>query len=200
MTPEQLQEFEQLIATDFEQGLIQAPIHLSDGNEAQLIEIFKGIKPYEWVLCQWRSHLHCLLRGVPPEEVRKAIHTGHSVSLCFPKYKIISSGIVGGTAPIAVGLAWAAKRKNDENYTGLQESVYVFIGDMTAQSGSVHEAMKYGARHQLPIKWIVEDNGKSVCTDTINSWGDYVDGKPDVTTYRYELTWPHSGTGKWVRF
>ncbi len=199
MTPEELQAFELLIASDFQDGLIKSPIHLSNGNEAQLIKIFEGIKPYEWVLCQWRSHLHCLLRGVPPEDIRKAVHAGHSVSLCFPKYKILSSGIAGGTAPMAVGLAWAAKRRNDENYTGLQENVHVFIGDMTAQMGIVHEAMKYAARHQLPIKWIIEDNGKSVCTDTISSWGEHMD-KPDVTTYQYELTWPHSGTGKWVRF
>jgi TPP-dependent pyruvate/acetoin dehydrogenase alpha subunit len=197
-TPEALLAFEEEVAQEFAAGKIRAPVHLSGGNEQQLIEIFEKIKADDWVLCGWRAHYHCLLKGVPPDELKQAIRTGHSVSLCFPRHKILSSGIVGGTAPIAVGIAWAIKRRNNEAF-GPESYVYCFLGDMTFEAGIVQEAMKYAARRSLPVRWIVEDNGKSVCTDTKLSWGlDY--DAPSVKRYNYELSRPHVGIGKWVRF
>lgn len=194
MTPDDLLAFEENIAQEFAAGNIRSPIHLGGGNERRLIEIFKGIEPHDWVLAGWRSHYHCLLKGVPPAELKAAILAGRSVSLCFPKYKILCSGIVGGIAPIAVGLAWAIKRRGEDT------RVHCFLGDMSAESGIVHEAMKYAAGHDLPIKWIVEDNGLSVCTDTQQSWGPLLAAGPDITRYGYTLTWPHVGTGHWVKF
>lgn len=174
-------------------------MHLSGGNERQLIEIFEHVQPDDWVLCSWRSHYHCLLKGVDPEELKQAIRDGHSVSLCFARQKILSSGIVGGVAPIACGIGWELKRKNDSDPVGNPTYVWVFLGDMTAESGIVHEAMKYAARHCLPVKWAVEDNGQSVCTDTQRSWGGE-HRNPDVLRYTYTLGRPHAGIGKWVRF
>lgn len=196
---EQLLAFEEDIAQEFAAGKIHAPIHLSAGNEDQLIEIFKNIQPDDWVLCGWRSHYHCLLKGVPPAELRQSIMGGHSVSLCFARQKILCSGIVGGIAPIAVGLAWSLKKRNDENPMGHETRVHCFLGDMSATTGIVHEAMKYAAGHGLPIHWIVEDNGKSVCTDTEASWGNRFEAH-DLERYYYQLGRPHAGIGQWVRF
>lgn len=197
-TPDQLLAFEEDIAQTFARGEIKSPIHLSKGNESQLIDIFKLVRPEDWVLCGWRSHYHCLLKGVPPEELKRAILDGHSVSLCFKKQKILCSGIVGGIAPIAIGLAAELKRKNDEAF-GQESRVWCFVGDMTNESGIVHEAQKYCARHQLPVKWIIEDNGQSVCTPTFESWGSQ-SGILDVQRYNYTLGRPHAGIGAWVRF
>jgi pyruvate dehydrogenase E1 component alpha subunit len=193
MTPDDLLAFEEDIAQEFAAGKIRAPIHLGGGNERQLIDIFETIAPDDWVLAGWRSHFHCLLKGVPPAELKAAILAGHSVSLCFPAHKILCSGIVGGIAPIAVGLAWAIKRRGDDR------RVHCFLGDMSAESGIVHEAMKYASGHDLPIRWIIEDNGLSVCTDTKESWGTAVH-LTKVTRYSYTLSRPHVGTGRWVKF
>lgn len=197
-TPEALLAFEEDIAQAFARGEIQSPIHLGGGNETDLIEIFDDIRADDWVLCGWRSHYHCLLKGVPPQELKQAILDGHSVSLSFPEYKILCSGIVGGIAPIAVGIACELKKKNDEAF-GLTSKVWCFLGDMTATTGIVHESMNYAAGHDLPIKWVVEDNGKSVCTDTKASWG-LLNSTPDIERYEYTLSRPHAGIGKWVRF
>jgi TPP-dependent pyruvate/acetoin dehydrogenase alpha subunit len=197
-TPETLLAFEEEVAQEFATGAIKSPVHLSAGNEQDLIDIFADIRPEDWVLAGWRSHYHCLLKGVKQAELRQAIRHGHSVSLCFGQQKILCSGIVGGVAPIAVGLAWELKRKNNEAF-GPENRVWVFLGDMSAESGIVHEAMKYAARHALPIKWVIEDNGQSVCTPTQKSWGGHP-GEPDVTRYHYKLGRPHAGIGQWVRF
>lgn len=191
--------FEDDIANEFSAGNIKAPVHLSGGNERQLINIFRNIKSYDWVLCGWRSHYHCLLKGVPPDELKDSIMAGRSVSLCFPSHKILCSGIVGGIAPIAVGLAWAAKIRANDDYTGNSERVHCFLGDMSAESGIVSESVRYAAGHNLNINWIVEDNGLSVCSPTQESWGSRRE-IPDSMYYSYKMTRPHCGVGKWVRF
>lgn len=200
MTRDDLLAFEKEIEDEFAAGHITAPVHLSAGNEGQLLGVFRGIQADDWVLCGWRSHYHCLLKGVPRDKLKAAIMEGRSVGLCFPEHKVLCSGIVGGIAPIAIGIAWRLKRVNDDNHMGHETRVHCFLGDMTAETGIVHEAMKYAARHRLPVNWIIEDNGQSVCTDTKQSWGTGYHFLPDVARYEYTLGRPHVGIGKWVRF
>lgn len=196
LSADELLAFEADIAAEFEAGKIKAPVHLAGGNEAQLIEIFRDIKPEDWVLCSWRSHYHCLLKGVPPAELKAAIMAGRSIALCFPEHKILSSAIVGGICPIATGLGWAIKER------GGNERVHVFVGDMTARAGIYHECIQYCVGHGLPVTFHIEDNGKSVCTKTDEAWGNkrWYDRGCEERSYSYELSRPHVGTGKWVRF
>jgi len=201
-TKAELIEFENEIAKSFNESEIKAPVHLYDGNEEQMIEIFRkhNIGPDDWVLCSWRSHYQCLLKGVPRSELKKAILAGRSISLCFKKYRVFSSGIVTGVLPIATGIAIDIKRKGTPN------KVYCFMGDMTSETGIAHECIKYSRNHELPIHFIIEDNGKSVCTDTRATWNQEVltyEGINDdyVTYYKYSLDkYPHAGAGVRVQF
>ncbi len=199
MNKHQLIKFEEEIADLFNNAKIKAPIHLHSNNEKNLIKIFKKIKKNDWVFCSWRSHYHCLLKGVPISKLKKEILNGKSISLCFPKYKIYSSAIVGGTLPIAVGMALSYKKKKKKN------KVYCFIGDMTSETGIAHECIKYSINKKLPIKFIIEDNEKSVCTDTRKVWSQkklsfekY--SSKYVYYYKYHLKFPHAGAGKRVQF
>lgn len=199
MTPEDLIAFETEIADIFNAAKIRAPVHLYFGNEKQIIEIFRDVKPEDWVFCSWRSHYQCLLKGVPPALVKAEIMAGRSISLCFPEYRVVSSAIVGGIVPIAVGAAMGIKRR------GEKARVHCFMGEMTAETGIAHESIKYSTNHELPIRFIVEDNGKSVCTDTRAAWNQPVltyenGGHPLVTTYKYESKYPHAGAGSRVQF
>ncbi|MBU6409365.1 MAG: hypothetical protein KGR98_03160 [Verrucomicrobia bacterium] len=199
MTPEQLIAFETDIATTFNAGKIRAPVHLYDGNEEQMIEIFKDIKPEDWVFCSWRSHYQCLLKGVPAEDVKAEILAGRSISLCFPKYRVVSSAIVTGVLPMAVGAALILKRRGEKG------RVHCFAGEMTSETGVFHECVKYSSNHQLPIRFIVEDNGKSVCTDTRQTWNQGVltyekTAHPLVRFYKYQSKYPHAGAGVRVQF
>ena len=84
--------------------------------------------------------------------------------------------------------------------------VFCFIGDMTSETGSAHECIKYSRNHGLPVHFIVEDNNKSVCTDTRKTWSTekltYENADDDyVTYYRYSLDkYPHAGAGAQVQF
>jgi len=199
MKEKDLIEFENHIANLFNQSKIRAPIHLYSGNEKFLIKFFKKIKKNDWVFCSWRSHYQCLLKGVPANKVKNEIIKGKSISLCFIDQKIYSSAIVGGTLPIALGLATSLKKKKSRN------KVYCFIGDMTSETGIAHECIKYATNKNLPIHFIVEDNRKSVCTDTRKAWSkkkltyENISNK-FVTYYKYKLKYPHAGAGKRVQF
>ena len=200
MKKNELINFEEEIADLFNKGKIRAPVHLYQGNENKIIEFFKRVKKNDWVFCSWRSHYQCLLKGVPKEEVKKEILSGRSISLCFPKYKIYSSALVGGSVPIAVGTALSLKLKNEK-----ETMVYCFMGEMTSETGIAHECIKYSRNYNLPIHFIIEDNEKSVCTDTRNTWKlkklSY-EGKNDkfITFYSYKSKWPHAGAGKRIQF
>ena len=199
MIKNELIAFEDEIADLFNSGKIHAPVHLYSGNEEQIINAFRSIRSQDWVFCSWRSHYQCLLKGVPKELIRKEILDGRSISLCFPEYGIYSSAIVGGVLPIAVGAAMSFQRR------GGSEKVYCFMGEMTAETGIAHESIKYSRNHRLPIHFIVEDNGKSVCTDTREAWNQpqlSFEGAGDeyVTYYRYQTKYPHAGAGMRVQF
>jgi TPP-dependent pyruvate/acetoin dehydrogenase alpha subunit len=199
MNEKDLINFEDNIAKLFNEAKIKAPIHLYSGNEKFLINFFRKIKKNDWVLCSWRSHYQCLLKGVPPKKIRNEIIDGKSISLCFLDYKVYSSAIVGGSLPIAVGLALSLKRKKSKN------KIYCFIGDMTSETGIAHECIKYSRNKNLPIHFIVEDNRKSVCTDTRKTWSNNkltYENVSDkfVTYYKYKLKYPHAGAGQRVQF
>ena len=192
--------FEEEIATLFNSGKIRAPVHLYKGNEEKIINVFRNIKKNDWVFCSWRSHYQCLLKGVPAKKVKEEILAGRSISLCFHKYKIFSSALVGGALPIAVGTAMSIKYKKEKD-----SKVYCFMGEMTAETGIAHECIKYSRNFKLPIHFIVEDNEKSVCTDTRKAWNQKklsFENINDeyVTYYKYKITYPHAGAGIRVQF
>ena len=199
MTAEELLAFEEDIAREFEAGHIHAPVHLSGGNEAQLLDYFTlNVRPHDWIFTSWRSHYHALLHGVPPAQVKQAIMDGRSISLCFPEYRMFSSGIVGGIAPIALGVAQSLQWRERDTHNH-KTTVHVFLGDMSAKAGIVWECMNYAAGHQLPIRWVVEDNGMSICSPTLETWGGPL-FYPDVHRYSYKMDRPHVGVGRWIKF
>jgi len=199
MTAAELIAFEDEIAALFNGAKVRAPVHLYHGNEDHMIDVFREVNPEDWVCCSWRSHYQCLLKGVPRELVRDEILAGRSISLCFPKYRIISSAIVGGIVPIALGLALAFKRSGEKG------RVHCFMGDMTSETGLAAECLKYATNWQLPIRFIVEDNGQSVCTNTRETWNQPIlthekGSHPLVVYYQYKNKYPHAGAGTRVQF
>lgn len=191
-TAKELIEFENEIIALYLAGKIRAPVHLCIGSEKPLIEIFKGIRKQDWVLSHTRWHYHALLKGVPPPIVKKGIVDGAGMHFDSQEYRIMTSGILCGQIPIAVGIAMSIKRK------GLDEHVYVFVGDMASKMGIMHECYIYSQRQNLPITFIVEDNELSVNTPTHEIWGYKDNGL--IRHYKYDRKYPHNGVGQWVKF
>jgi pyruvate dehydrogenase E1 component alpha subunit len=186
--------FEELIVTHWGNAKIRGPIHLSNGNEEQLIEIFKRIKTSDWVFSTWRSHYHALLKDVSPVWIEEEILKGKSITLCNIDEKLYSSAIVGGTLSIALGVAMGIKAN------GGDDKVFVFVGDMSFESGIFYEVHKYARNFDLPIVFIVEDNDVSTYTPTEATWNKKREIPSDVIYYTYKSKFPHYGTGKWIAF
>ena len=193
MTAEELIAFEKEIAELFAAKKVRGPIHLSGGNESELLHIFRDISPYDWIFSTYRSHYHALLHGIDPRWILERIVGGHSMNLINAERRFFTSAIVGGTLPIAVGVAAALKRKESK------QKVWCFIGDMAAATGAFNEAHEYSIGHDLPITFVVEDNGLSCNTPTDIVWGNEC-STDKWREYSYKRTYPHSGVDKWVQF
>ena len=196
ITKKELINFELEIKKIYEAGKIRAPIHLSGNNEDQLIKIFKNVQKNDWVFSTWRNHYHALLKGLPKDWLKKEIIAGRSMGINNIKHKFYSSAIVAGIIPIALGVAKSLKIKRKSN----SNRVWVFIGDMTFETGIFHECYKYAKNHKLPIKFVVEDNGLSTNTPTKTVWIKKSKIPKDIIYYKYKRKFPHHGTGGWILF
>ena len=194
LTKDDLINFELKIVDHWESAKIRGPVHLSSGNEESLIEIFKRIKPTDWVFSTWRSHYHALCKGIDPEWIEDEILAGRSITICNTDEKFYSSAIVTATLPIALGVAQSIKRD------GKDDKVWVFIGDMSFESGIFYEVHKNARNFDLPLYFVVEDNGVSTYTPTVDTWKVQRDIPSDVIYYQYKSKYPHYGTGKWIAF
>jgi len=187
-TKEDLIDFENKIGELYLNNKLPFLFHLSGGNEKELIEIFKDIKEGDYVISNHRSHYHALLHGIPPEVVEDRILNGRSMFIYDRERNFFCSAIIGGTPAIAAGIAWALKRK------GSDKKVWCFIGDGTEDSGHTYEAIRYVDGFDLPCKFIIENNNRSVESTNEERWGktaDYHWNSPSVIKYHYDITYPH---------
>jgi pyruvate dehydrogenase E1 component alpha subunit len=187
-TKEELIAFEDRIGDLYLDNKLPFLFHLSGGNEDQLIEIFKDIKEGDYVISNHRSHYHALLHGIPPEVVEQRILNGRSMFIYDRERNFFCSAIIGGTPAIAAGIAWALKRK------GSDKKVWCFVGDGTEDNGHTYEAIRYVDGFDLPCKFIIENNNRSVESTNEERWGktsDYQWNSPSVIKYYYDITYPH---------
>jgi pyruvate dehydrogenase E1 component alpha subunit len=188
-TKEELIAFEDRIGDLYLDNKLPFLFHLSGGNETQLIEIFKDIKDGDYVISNHRSHYHALLHGIPPEVVEDRILNGRSMFIYDRERNFFCSAIIGGTPAIAAGIAWALKRK------GSDKKVWCFVGDGTEDNGHLFEAVRYVDGWDLPCKFVIENNDRSVEASNAERWGstgDYHWQSPSVIKYYYDITYPHA--------
>jgi TPP-dependent pyruvate/acetoin dehydrogenase alpha subunit len=193
ITKEELISFEKEVERLYLDKKIKSPVHASGGNEEHLIALFKNINDEDWIFSTYRSHYHALLKGIPKEYLFQEILANRSIHIINSKHKFVTSSIVAGALPIALGVALSIKLK------GEKKRVWAFCGDMAAETGVFHECAKYARRNSLPITFIVEDNGWSVDSPTQKVWGES-DSGPNILRHEYNRIYPHYGFGKWVVF
>lgn len=197
MNKQDLINFETGLAKRYDNGEMPYLVHFSGGNEEQLIEIFRDIKPGDWIFSTHRSHYHYLLAGGPPSRLEELILAGKSMFVFDRNLNFFTSSILAGTAGIAAGVAWALRRK------GSDRKVWCFLGDGAEDEGNFYEAARYVDSWGLPATFIVEDNNRSVSACKLTRWNCHLPVHfACVRRYHYEPTYPHGGTGsgKWLKF
>lgn len=209
MKKRELIAFEKKVANLFNSGKIKVPVHLSGGNEDELINIFKKIRRDDYVFSTHRNHYHYLLhtndkKGLMDEILGRntGVCLGRSGSMhtCNPRFNFFSSAIVGGNLCMAVGVAFALKLQRSDKH------VWCFIGDGAVDTGNFHEAYRFAVGDDLPITFVVEDNNRSVETTVHERWGKFdnlmntLQECNKIIYYKYTPTYPHVGTGKEIQW
>ena len=193
-TPDGLRSFVDKIAEHHDAGRLPFALHLPGGNEEQLIDIFSNINEGDYVLSTHRNMYHALLHGLPPEEVEEKILNGRSMFMFDRERNFYVSAIIGGPVAIAVGIAWALKRK------GSDQRVWCFLGDGTEDTGHFAEAVRYVNGFDLPCTFIIEDDCMAVEAPKERRWGTNEDLEwPEcVIRYHYTKSRPHIRTGNFA--
>lgn len=163
-----VRQVEMKIANEYPNGLMRTPVHLCVGQEAVPVGIAEHLTIQDKVLSYHRSHGHYLTKGGNLEALFAEIlgrqtgcakGRGGSQHLIDLDVNFIASApILGGTVPVAAGIAYSHILNN------LPGVVIAYVGDAVLEEGILFETLSFSSLHSLPILFIVENNRLSVHT------------------------------------
>lgn len=187
-----IREFEERLHVDFARGDIPGFVHLYAGEEATAVGIMMHLHDKDRIASTHRGHGHCIAKGVDVKAMMAEIY-GKSTGSCsgkggsmhiadLSKGMMGANGILGAGAPLVCGAALAAQKLGHDG-VGI-----TFFGDGASNQGTVLESMNLAAIWNLPVIFVVENNGYAEATsvDYATATDSYVDratgfGMPGVT-------------------
>jgi len=149
--------FENAVKQLWEDGLISGEMHLGTGEEAICAAIVAQLQPGDALALDHRATPPLLMRGVDPllllsEFMGKpdglCSGAGGHMHLFSPQHLAASSGIVGASAPAAVGFALAALRLRPGTLA------VAFFGEGAINQGMLLEAFNLAAVWKLPVLFV----------------------------------------------
>lgn len=153
---------ERHLAAKRREGLIGGPVHLGIGQEAIAVGVTDSLRSTDFVFGNHRSHPHILalgssVHGLFAEVLGKATGLsrgmGGSMHLWDADKGFHGSvPIVGGTVPLAVGAALAAKLR------GSDAVAVAYFGDGACEEGVVQESLNLARVLNVPVLFVVENN------------------------------------------
>jgi pyruvate dehydrogenase E1 component alpha subunit len=157
-----IRRFEERAGQMYGMGHIGGFCHLYIGQEAIITGIQAALLPGDSVITGYREHGHILAAGTPANEVMAEL-TGKAAGVSGGKGGSMhmfdtergfygGHGIVGATAPLGAGLAFAHQYRGDGGVS------VAFFGDGAANQGQVYETFNMAELWDLPILFIVENN------------------------------------------
>ena len=162
-------KFEDKLAAVYIQQKVRGFLHLYNGQEAILAGALHVMNmDKDRMITAYRNHVMPIGMGVDPKKVMAELYgksTGTSMGLggsmhIFSKaYRFHGGhGIVGGQIPLGAGMAFGDKYFNREAVT------LCFMGDGAVRQGSFHETLNLAMLWNLPVVFIVENNGYAMGT------------------------------------
>ena len=163
-----IRRVEEESARAYAQGKIGGFLHLYIGQEAVGVGAVAALRPDDYVITTYRDHGIALAKGMKARALLAELFgkaTGCSKGLggsmhMFDKehHMLGGYGIVGGHIPLAAGVAFASKYREDGRVT------LCFFGDGAVSIGGFHEGVSLAALWRLPIVFICENNEYSMGT------------------------------------
>jgi pyruvate dehydrogenase E1 component alpha subunit len=205
-----IREFEERLHVEFAKGDIPGFVHLYAGEEACAAGIMMHLTDRDRIASTHRGHGHCIAKGVDVGEMMAEIY-GKATGACHGKGGSMhiadlgkgmmgANGILGAGAPLICGAGIAAKFRGDGG-VGI-----TFFGDGASNQGMVLESMNLAAIWNLPVIFVVENNGyaESTSVDYATAVDSYIDrasgfGLPGISVDGTDFFAVHEAAGEVIR-
>jgi pyruvate dehydrogenase E1 component alpha subunit len=162
--------FEETQSRVFKAGEQEGFTHLYLGEEAIAVGACLALNPDDFITSTHRGHGHMIAKGGDFKKMFAELYgrrpgqcLGRSGSLHIADRSIGmlgANGIVGDGNPIAVGAGYSIRLR------GTQQVVVSFFGDGATNQGTFHESLNMAASWDLPVVFVIENNGLSCGTLT----------------------------------
>ena len=162
-------KFEDKLASVYIQQKVRGFLHLYNGQEAVLAGSLHAIEiGKDRMITAYRNHVQPIGLGVDPKRVMAELYgkasgtsmgLGGSMHIFSKEHNFFGGhGIVGGQIPLGAGMSFGDKYFKRDNVT------LCYMGDGAVRQGSLHETLNLATLWQLPVVFIVENNGYAMGT------------------------------------
>jgi pyruvate dehydrogenase E1 component alpha subunit len=168
-----IRRFEQAALKNYQAGKMGGFLHLYIGQESVAVGTCSLMGPNDHVITAYRDHGHALAVGMNMNECMAELFgkatgcskgKGGSMHFFAPDKNYWGGhGIVGGQTPLGLGLAYGLK------YKGLTGAAMCFMGDGAVNQGCFYESLNLASLWNLPVIYIIENNGYSMGTSLCRS-------------------------------
>jgi len=164
-----IRRFEEKAGQLYGLGLIGGFCHLYIGQEAVAVGLQSALaEGKDSVITGYRDHGHMLAYGIDPNVIMAELTgrqagiskgKGGSMHMFSTEHKFYGGhGIVGAQVPLGGGLALAHKYNEDGGLC------LAYFGDGAANQGQVYETFNMASLWNLPIVFVIENNGYAMGT------------------------------------
>jgi pyruvate dehydrogenase E1 component alpha subunit len=164
-----IRRFEEKAGQLYGLGLIGGFCHLYIGQEAVAVGLQSALEAgKDSVITGYRDHGHMLAYGIDPKVIMAELTgraagisrgKGGSMHMFSTDHKFYGGhGIVGAQVPLGAGLAFGHKYSEDGGLC------MAYFGDGASNQGQVYEAFNMAALWNLPVIFVVENNGYAMGT------------------------------------
>ncbi|MEO1289134.1 MAG: thiamine pyrophosphate-dependent enzyme [Chloroflexota bacterium] len=161
----------------FDKRITGVYMHLYSGHEAVAVGAMAHMEiGKDHIITAYRDHAQALIAGVDPNRIMAEMFgkktgvsggKGGSMHLASAAHNFWGGyAIVGGHLPLAAGIALEAQYNN----TGAV--VLSHVGDGATNNGYFHEALNFAGLWDLPVIWLIENNGYGMGTETERAAGN----------------------------
>ncbi len=172
-----IREFEERLHKEFATGKIAGFVHLYAGEEASAVGVCQQLSDVDYVASTHRGHGHSIAKGCDVKGMMKEVY-GRGDGLCggkggsmhiadLDKGMLGANGIVGGGPPLTCGAALTAKT------LGTGGLGVTFFGDGGFNQGTTLESFNFASVNNLPVLFVLEDNGYAESTSSSWSMGGH---------------------------
>jgi TPP-dependent pyruvate/acetoin dehydrogenase alpha subunit len=154
--------FEEQVNDLYTRALMPGLAHLYIGEEAVAVGVCEALHTDDYITSTHRGHGHCVAKGASPDRMFAELlgkeagyckGKGGSMHIADPATgNLGANAIVAGSAGIATGAAFSAKR------LGTGQVAVCFFGEGALGQGVVYEVMNMAALWKLPVIYVCENN------------------------------------------